>query len=70
MEAVRKGMMLAEGQNLTWVVVRLLQDSPDSPNWRLSSASTASSTPPASNRHSLADDREHATDNSDNSSNC
>ncbi|KAK7103526.1 hypothetical protein V1264_018406 [Littorina saxatilis] len=49
---------------------QIFEDSPESPNWRRSMGSTASSTPPASNRHSLADDKEHTTDNSDNSSNC
>ncbi|KAL8613630.1 hypothetical protein ACOMHN_022049 [Nucella lapillus] len=49
---------------------QIFEDSAESPSWRLSVGSTSSSTPPASNRHSLVDDREHGTDQSDNSSNC
>ncbi|PVD25745.1 hypothetical protein C0Q70_13405 [Pomacea canaliculata] len=49
---------------------QIFEDSPDPPNWRLSLGSNASSTPPASNRDSIGDDRQHVTDYSENASNC
>ncbi|KAK7481172.1 hypothetical protein BaRGS_00027605 [Batillaria attramentaria] len=49
---------------------QIFEDSPESPNWRLSMGSTASSTPPASNRDSMGDDRDQVDNSEDNSSNC